>query len=168
MDVFEADIRAEPLNMPAPPRRRRLLGPVVLAAGLALGTLYAVPDPHNPLVRLGVLVGPERDDTPILMIATTIAVQPSDLPSQRPSLSTARSIDDIEAAHFTGTIPMPSVATMHASDDEPPTAAPSTTAAALPQPKAPPTTAAPKRVPATSAAVEDLDELRRRAFNSDR
>ena len=148
-------------------------GPVALAAGILLGAAYATPDTYNPLVRLGLIEALTHvDDTPILMIATTIAVQPSDLPTQRPSLSTARSIDDIEAAYFVGSVPPVPAVEPISSNNEPPevSASLNTTAAALPAPKpsgfAHP--AALKKQQSPSGPDEDFNTSKQRAFKSER
>lgn len=167
--------------------RRQWINPAILLTGVVGAGLYALPPTMNPLVHAGILVLPQAPQfAPIPQVNLAIPVRPSDLPKHRPTLSDARTIDQVEAAHVVGVVPSrafdtststavliddtssdlnhsgsgePMLAFITATGDQLPTAA-----MQIPRKQAP----AAKPVPAKSEPDEDLPTLRKRVFTPDR
>ncbi len=92
-------------------RRQQWTHRAILLTGVVGAGLYVTPLDYNPLVQSGILLLPQA--TPavaIPQISLAIAVDPSNLPKHRPSLSAARSIDQIEVAHVINVLGATSIA----------------------------------------------------------
>ncbi len=161
-------------------RRRRVTHHAILATGLLGLAIYVTPPAYNPLVWAGILIVPAAiEDVPIAQMNLAIEVRTADLPKRRPSLSAARTADQIEAAHVVAVVttyketpttellvssdtsdivvsgtgePMHAVSTS-LSDPQPPTVVRKT--AAVPK-------------PALIQLDEDMTMFRKRAFDRER